>query len=65
MAADPGRTENRPVGWVLSRNRAAYGEDNRMAEGSQPPKKSGAFRLVLMIAGAAAVGMGIFGIGFG
>ena len=36
-----------------------------MAEVSQPPKKSGALRLVLMIAGAAAVGMGIFGIGFG
>ena len=36
-----------------------------MVEVSQQPNKSGALRLVLMIAGAAAVGMGIFGIGFG
>ena len=36
-----------------------------MVEVSEQPNRSAGLRLVLMIAGAVAVGMGIFGIGFG
>jgi hypothetical protein len=36
-----------------------------MVEITRQPNKSGSLRLVLMIAGAVAVGTGIFGIGFG
>ena len=36
-----------------------------MVEVSEQPNKCGALRLVLAIIGAATVGIGIFGIGFG